>query len=44
VVESLLAPDVDQGLYKFHEQFKNEVNVDGKIKEQFNKYRNSYVR
>ncbi len=32
VVESLLAPDVDQGLFKLHEQFKDEVNVDGKIK------------
>jgi hypothetical protein len=32
VVESLLAPEVDEGLFKLYEHFRNEVNADGKVK------------
>ncbi len=29
--ESLLAPDVDYGLSKLYDKFKNEINIDGKV-------------
>ncbi|CAF4999893.1 unnamed protein product, partial [Rotaria sp. Silwood1] len=29
--ESLLAPDVDYGLSKLYEKYKNEINIDGKV-------------
>ena len=41
VIESLLAPDVDQGLSKLREQFRNEVNIAGTVKgaiQQISKY------
>lgn len=31
VCESLLAPDVDYGLSKLYEKYKNEINIDGKV-------------
>jgi len=33
VINSLLIPNVDQGLFKVYEKFKNEINVDDKIKD-----------
>jgi hypothetical protein len=41
VIESLLAADVDQALFKLYEKFQDEVNVDGKVKgaiQQISKY------
>jgi len=39
--ESLLAVEVDEGLYKLHQKFQNEINIDGKIRgaiQQISKY------
>jgi hypothetical protein len=41
VIESLLAADFDQALFKLYEKFQDEVNVDGKVKgaiQQISKY------
>jgi hypothetical protein len=32
IIESLLAPDVDQALFKLFEKFRVEINPDGKVK------------
>jgi hypothetical protein len=33
IIKSLLIPNSDQGLFKLYEKFKNEINVDDKIKD-----------